>query len=385
MEQAIRERLEAACAGRVLYDEPLARHTSMGVGGPADAMIFPSDLDDLARCLRCLHEAGVPALPVGNGTNLICRDGGVRGAIVCLRDLKDLRIDRGAGERSPVSGTHPDTAVASVPRTRESGDPEGASGVVRRGEDAGAQGPAGSGGPAREGRHEEREPAGGAGGDVPGRHANDVPGRRAVAVTAGAGVALQELVALGIRESLTGAEFLAGIPGSVGGAVRMNAGAYGRELADILDAVLWLSPAGELRETPREALNCSYRCTELPPGAVVAAARFALHAGEAEAVRRAVVETLTQRRMKHPLALRNAGSIFKNPRPTPAGRLIEAAGLKGLQVGQAKVSEMHANFIVNLGGATAADILALIDLVRTRVRAHTGIDLDPEVHIIGTN
>jgi len=125
MEKAIRERLEAACPGRVLYDEPLARHTSMGVGGPADAMIFPADLDELARCLRCLHEAGVPALPVGNGTNLICRDGGVRGAIVCLKDLKGLRIDRAAGERPPASGTHPAPAGASIPKTGASGGREG--------------------------------------------------------------------------------------------------------------------------------------------------------------------------------------------------------------------------------------------------------------------
>ena len=363
MEQASRERLKAACAGRVLFDEPLARHTSMGVGGSADVMVFPADLDDLARCLRCLHEAGLPATPVGNGTNLICRDGGVRGAIVVLKDLQDLRVDRETGERPPVSGTRPYPPGVEILPRRESGDPGDALDSGRRGDGAATQGADGA---ARKSRRETREPAAGA-----------------VSVTAGAGVALQALVALALKEALAGAEFLAGIPGSVGGAVRMNAGAYGRELSDILTAVVWLSRTGELRETPREALTFSYRSTDLPAEAVIAAARFALHPGEAGAIRRAVDETLALRRAKHPLAQRNAGSIFKNPRPTPAGRLIEAAGLKGTRVGQAMVSEMHANFIVNLGGATAADVIALMDLIRTRVRAHAGVDLEPEVRIIG--
>ncbi len=352
MEQAGRERLKAACAGRVLFDEPLARHTSMGVGGPADVMVFPADLDDLVRCLRCLNEAGLPVTPVGNGTNLICRDGGVRGAIVVLRDLQDLRLDRETGERPPVSGTCSGPPGMEILPRRESGDPEGVPDDGRRGDGEDMQGADGA-------------------------------ARRAVEVTAGAGVALQALVALALKEALAGAEFLAGIPGSVGGAVRMNAGAYGRELSDILTAVVWLSRTGELRQTPREALTFSYRRTDLPAEAVIAAARFALHPGEAGAIRRAVDETLALRRAKHPLAQRNAGSIFKNPRPTPAGRLIEAAGLKGTRVGQAMVSEMHANFIVNLGGATAADVIALMDLIRTRVRAHAGVDLEPEVRIIG--
>jgi UDP-N-acetylenolpyruvoylglucosamine reductase len=376
MEQAGRERLKAACAGRVLFDEPLARHTSMGVGGPADVMLFPADLDDLARCLRCLNEAGLPMTPVGNGTNLICRDGGVRGAIVVLKDLRDLRIDRETGERPPVSGTRPGPPGLEIQPRRESGDPEGAPDYGRPGDGVATQGADGA---ARESRRETGEPAAGAGAGA------DIPGRRAVSVTAGAGVALQALVALALKEALAGAEFLAGIPGSVGGAVRMNAGAYGRELSDILTAVAWLSRTGELRQTPREALTFSYRCTDLPAEAVIAAARFALHPGEAGAIRRAVDETLALRRAKHPLAQRNAGSIFKNPRPTPAGRLIEAAGLKGTRVGQAMVSEMHANFIVNLGGATAADVIALMDLIRTRVRAHAGVDLEPEVRIIGEN
>jgi UDP-N-acetylmuramate dehydrogenase len=352
MEQAGRERLKAACAGRVLFDEPLARHTSMGVGGPADVIVFPADLDDLVRCLRFLNEAGLPVTPVGNGTNLICRDGGVRGAIVVLKDLQDLRIDRETGEHPPVSGTCPGPPGIKILPRRESGDPEGATDSGRRGDGEAMQGADGA-------------------------------ARRSVEVTAGAGVALQALVALALKEALAGAEFLAGIPGSVGGAVRMNAGAYGRELSDILTAVVWLTRTGELRETPREALTFSYRRTDLPAEAVIAAARFALHPGEAGAIRRAVDETLALRRAKHPLAQRNAGSIFKNPRPTPAGRLIEAAGLKGTRVGQAMVSEMHANFIVNLGGATAADVIALMDLIRTRVRAHAGVDLEPEVRIIG--
>jgi len=190
MEQAGRERLKAACAGRVLFDEPLARHTSMGVGGPADVMVFPADLDDLVRCLRCLNEAGLPVTPVGNGTNLICRDGGVRGAIVVLKDLQDLRLDRETGERPPASGTHPGPPGVEILPGRESGDPGDAPDSGRRGNGVGTQGADGT---ARESRRETREPA---------AERMSPPRPDAVEVTAGAGVALQALVALALKEAL---------------------------------------------------------------------------------------------------------------------------------------------------------------------------------------
>lgn len=328
--KAIREGLEAACAGRILYDEPLARHTSMGVGGPADAMIFPADLEDLRRSVRYLREAGLPFAPIGNGTNLICRDGGYRGVIVALKDLRDLRLDRA------------DTAAGQ----------SAAGAQTANGAAAMDMGP-------------------------------DAPQAGAAFVTAGAGIALQELVALGLKESLAGIEFLAGIPGSVGGAVWMNAGAWGSEMANILTSVTWLTEEGEIREAPREAMNFSYRTLKMPAGAVICAARFSLQSGEKEKIRQAVDDILAKRQAKHPLSRRNAGSIFKNPRPIAAGRLIEAAGLKGTTVGQAKVSKLHANFIVNCGGATAGDVLALMDLVRERVLATAGIALEPEVKVIG--
>ncbi len=202
-------------------------------------------------------------------------------------------------------------------------------------------------------------------------------------IEAGAGVSLSELVALAAREGLAGLEFGAGIPGSVGGAVRMNAGAFGREMKDVVKGIRILDEEGRFRDVPRTELAFAYRNLALPGRAVITGARFRLEAGEAEAVRRRIAEILALRRQKHPLEYRSAGSVFKNPRDIPAGRLIEEAGLKGVRIGDAQVSEKHGNFIVNLGNARAGDVLALIDRVRERVREKSGVTLETEVRIVG--
>jgi len=204
-----------------------------------------------------------------------------------------------------------------------------------------------------------------------------------VHLEAQAGLPLAELVTLALREALTGMEFCAGIPGSVGGAVRMNAGAYGGEIKDICISARLLDPQGGVRTVERAALDFSYRNLDLPAETTIIGAAFHLRRGTGDAIARRVREIIALRRERHPLEFPNAGSIFKNPGALPAGKLIEAAGLKGTRIGDAQVSEKHGNFIVNRGRATATDILDLIALVQKRVYEATGHALETEVRIIG--
>jgi len=229
--------------GDVLRNEPLYKHTSMGVGGKADVMVLPRTMDALRRTVSRLTELGIDYLPVGNWTNIIVRDGGIRGVVISLKGLKDIRLADEEGE--------------------------------------------------------------------------------APAIYAEAGIALAEFVDFAARSSLAGMEFCAGIPGSVGGAVRMNAGAFGKEMKDIVGKVSVLTGDGAMVDMLREEMNFSYRNLELPGGAVVAAATFMLAKGDETDVRRQIGDIMDQRKARHPLGDRNAGSIFKNPRDVPAGRIIE--------------------------------------------------------------
>ena len=297
-------RLSAIVAGKVLFDEPMSAHTSMGVGGRADALVFPDTDEELGNLVTFLRKEGIAFLPVGNGTNLIVRDGGYRGALVSLERLRKIEIAR----------------------VEESGD---------------------------------------------------------VLAHAQAGVSCAGLVDFALRESLTGIEFCAGIPGSVGGGVRMNAGAWGREVKDVISSVTILDAGGRIEEIARKDLLFEYRNLDLPPGAIITGATFRLATGDRTAIRERISEIMAKRRERHPLTVRSAGSVFKNPPGNTAGKMIEEAGLKGLRIGGAEISEKHANFIVNRGGATAADVIALIDEVRKRILDARGILLEPELKIIG--
>jgi len=295
--------LKELVSGEVLFDEPMNRHTSIGVGGKADALLFPKKREELGQIIARLRQDGISYLPVGNCTNLIVRDGGFRGVLISLRDLRE-------------KGIRPD----------ESGG---------------------------------------------------------VCLHAEAGVPLSEIVNLSVEESLTGMEFCAGIPGSVGGGVRMNAGAYGREMKDIVKSITLINGTGRARSVDRGKLRFAYRNLDLPEDAVVVRAEFLLQKGSKEQVRSKVKEIVAMRKEKHPLQYRSAGSIFKNPGTVPAGRLIEEAGLKGSRIGDAMVSEEHGNFIVNAGTARAGDIIALIERVEELVFLKRGIRLEREVKIIG--
>ena len=298
-----REELRNMTSGTVLFDEPTDRYTSIGVGGKAAVMIFPQSAEELIRLFSYLQEMEIPFIPVGNWTNIIVKDGGYRGAIICLNGLCEISV-----------------------KWRE----------------------------------------------------DDM-----VSIYAEAGVVLSEIVNLSANEALTGIEFCAGIPGSVGGAIRMNAGAYGSEIKDIVEWVNLLNKRGIILEIGRDELHFTYRNLDLPEKSIITGASFLLRRGTGKEIRERIAEILSLRKKKHPLEYRSAGSIFKNPRGIPAGQLIDEIGLKGARIGEAKISERHGNFIVNLGDAKAGDILALIDMVKTTVLEEKGITLETEVMIVG--
>jgi UDP-N-acetylmuramate dehydrogenase len=285
--------------GKLLVNEPMSRHTSWRVGGPADRVYLPADLDDLTTFLKSLPPQGA-VYWVGLGSNLLVRDGGVRGTVIM------------------TSG-----ALNGLSLLRD--------GLVR----------------------------------------------------AEAGVASAKVARFCAERSLVGAEFLAGIPGTVGGALAMNAGAFGGETWKIVEAVETVDRHGERRTRPPSDYKITYRSVRGPRDEWFAAAHFRLHPGETEQGKTLIKTLLARRGATQPTQLPNAGSVFKNPSGDHAARLIEASGLKGACEGQACVSGLHANFIVNQGGATAADIERLISRIQATVENLHGVSLETEVRIIG--
>ncbi len=200
---------------------------------------------------------------------------------------------------------------------------------------------------------------------------------------AGGGLGLGELVRFSQRRGLAGLEFLAGIPGTVGGAVAMNAGAWGKSAGDVVTAVEILTVEGERVIMNRSELHFEYRRAALPMGSVVVKARFKGTPDRPEVIGERIRSYLERRKAGQPMDYPSAGSVFKNPPQDFAGRLIESVGLKGKRVGGAMISDKHANVIVNVGGASAEDILALMETARQRVKEQTGIDLEPEIRVVG--
>ncbi|MDO8703577.1 MAG: UDP-N-acetylmuramate dehydrogenase [Sulfuricaulis sp.] len=285
--------------GQLLVNEPMSRHTSWRVGGPADRFYIPADLDDLAIFLKSLPpQEAVHWL--GLGSNLLVRDGGVRGTVIV------------------TSGALNNLSVLP-------------NGVVR----------------------------------------------------AEVGVPSAKVARFSADQGLTGAEFLAGIPGTIGGALAMNAGAFGGETWKIVEAVETIDRQGERRQRVPADYRIGYRSVRGPRNEWYIAAHFRLHSGEAARGKSLIKTLLAKRGATQPTQLPNAGSVFKNPPNDHAARLIEASGLKGTCVGKACVSELHANFIVNQGGARAADIEHLISRIQATVENLHGVTLDPEVRVIG--
>jgi UDP-N-acetylmuramate dehydrogenase len=203
-------------------------------------------------------------------------------------------------------------------------------------------------------------------------------------IRCGAGVRTSRLLALSTMRGLMGFEGLTGVPGTVGGAIKGNAGMPLGTIIDRLDRLRLVDCSGEERVLSRDALGAGYRHTALPAGSVIVEACFTLQRGKSEEIRETMSRSLLKRNLTQPVEVRSAGCIFKNPPDDFAGRLVEHAGLKGLRRGGAQISEKHGNFIINLGGATAADVLWLIDRARAEVMVKTGVALELEIQVVGS-
>lgn len=283
--------------GEVCWDEPLSQHTSLKIGGPADVLVVPRSLGDLQGLVMRSHEAKTPLFVMG-GSNLLVRDGGIRGIVLKLSQFQKM---------------------------------------------------------------------------------TDLDEAR---IEAEGGVLLSRLARHAFERDLSGFEFALGIPGTVGGAVVMNAGTREGEMADVLTGVRIMEPNGEVRTLKRNEMTFGYRTSRLPRGVIVSACLKLYPSGRAE-IQRRMQGFINRRKATQPLTLPNAGSIFKNPNGTFAAKLIETVGLKGHRIGDAQVSERHANFIVNRGKALAKDVFQLIRLIGKRVEEQTGITLELELRIVG--
>jgi UDP-N-acetylmuramate dehydrogenase len=204
-------------------------------------------------------------------------------------------------------------------------------------------------------------------------------------IDAQAGATLAKVVTIAVAQELTGLEFCAGIPGSVGGAVWMNAGAYGTETKDVISTVSVMDGQGEKKMLQRDEIVFAYRQSNLPADVIICGVRFNLQKGDGVQIRERMAEIMKWRQEKHPLQYHNAGSVFKNLPGMPAGRLIEELGLKGVRRGDVQVSKKHANFIVNKGQGTASDMIALITFIKEKAEKEKGIKLETEIVIVGEN
>ena len=299
----IKEALAGIATGKILYDEPMLRYTSLCVGGNSGALVFVESEKELIEIVRRFRERKINFIPVGNLTNIIVRDGGYKGAILVMKGLNEIKFT------SFSDGNY--------------------------------------------------------------------------LIDAQAGASLSGLVSFAAAKALTGMEFCAGIPGSVGGAVWMNAGAYGNEIKDIIQTISLLATDGEKKILRREEISFSYRSSGLSAESIIINAQFKLEKGQGEQIIGKISEIIKSRQQKHPLNFPNAGSIFKNLPGQPAGRIIEEMGLKGTSCNDAEISPVHANFVVNKGKAKASDVLSLITAIQTKAKKEKGINLETEVVIIG--
>jgi UDP-N-acetylenolpyruvoylglucosamine reductase len=280
-------------------DEPLARHTTLRVGGPADVYVEPASEEDLAAVLKFCGARGVPFFVIGRGSNLLVRDGGFRGAVICLSHPSFSKVE--------MDGVH---------------------------------------------------------------------------LRCGAGAKLKTVAVEARRHNISGLEFLEGIPGSVGGALRMNAGAMGGATFDVIESVRLMDFDGNARELAPKELSVAYRDCDTLKNHIALGAVFKGRADSPESIAQRM-SAFNQKRWASQPAAPSAGCAFKNPPSIPAGKLIDELGLKGARVGGAVVSQEHGNFIVNDGNATARDVLELISILKAKAKAERGIELHTEVEIIG--
>jgi UDP-N-acetylmuramate dehydrogenase len=285
--------------GEVRFKEPLAFHTSLRVGGPADIFVLPQDVDDVRKALLYAEKEKLPVVVLGGGNNVLIKDRGVRGIVIKLE------------------------------------------GCLGRMEFHGEE------------------------------------------VTIGGGAGLSTMIREAAALGLGGVECLVGIPATVGGALAMNAGTPDGAIGDFVSAVYFLYADGTIGELKPHTGTFAYRTFAFPPGAILLGARITLHRKPQKEIYAEIKTRLKQKKSSQPLALASAGLLWRNPPFDQAGKLLEKAGCRGKRVGAAEISAKHANFVVNRGGATAADILSLIEMAIERVHKHAGIRLEPELRVIG--
>ena len=301
-EQAMDALGKIIASDRFFIDEPMARHTTFRIGGNADVFVLPSSTDELAQLLKWAKKYMIPVTVIGNGSNLLVLDGGIRGLVISFG--------------KPFSNLE------------------------------------------KEGVH----------------------------IRAGAGATLGAVSLFAASHSLCGLEFAVGIPGSLGGAVFMNAGAYDGEMSQVIHSVTAVTATGERVQYNKNEMDLSYRNSIFQKnGQIICEIELELAEGNASAIQEKMTDYTRRRMEKQPLDKPSAGSTFKRPPGMFAGTLIDEAGLKGYTVGGAQVSEKHAGFVVNIGGATAADVLSLIHEVQRCIKEKNGVDLIPEIRIIGEN
>ncbi|SDP33870.1 UDP-N-acetylmuramate dehydrogenase [Selenomonas ruminantium] len=285
---------------QIILDAPMSEHTTFKIGGPADCLLKPSSLEETQKILQLVKEYDLPLTFVGNGSNMLVRDKGIRGVVVNFADNIDF---------VRVEGTR---------------------------------------------------------------------------MTVGAGAIWKDVAEIAAQHSLAGVEFACGIPGSIGGAVFMNAGAYGGETKSVVKTVRAVTRDGEIKTYSLAELDLGYRHSIFQSnGEAIVEVELELTPGKEEDIRAGIADYTNRRESKQPLEMPSAGSTFKRPEGYFAGTLIDQTGLKGLTVGGAQVSTKHAGFVVNKGGATAADVVNLIHEVQKRVKEAHGVELQPEVRMIG--
>jgi UDP-N-acetylmuramate dehydrogenase len=294
---------EGLFEGEVKFREPMRNHTSLRIGGPADIFAMPQDLSSLKNMHINLRRNKIPFFPLGGGTNILVRDGGIEGAVISLRSLR---------------------------RT----------GVLSK-------------------------------------------DNKYAYLFAEAGTLLQRIVNFSKENGYSGVEGLAGIPGTLGGAIFGNAGAFGYEMKDVLVLVEVMDIEGRIKKFNAEEINFGYRSSSISQNELILGAKIKLKKDEKEEVSAKVDDFLEKKREKQPLWEPSAGCVFKNPAGLSAGKLIDEAGCKGIRIGDVEVSSIHANFFINKGEAKASDFIRLMEEVAHRVKERFGVVLEPEIKIVG--
>ena len=293
------EKIKNISKGTILFDEPMSKHTSYGIGGPASAYITPKDKEDLKTILKYAKHKSISAYFIGSGSNLLVSDEGINGIVVTLgRSFKTLEINNNK-------------------------------------------------------------------------------------VFAETGVMLGRMVKECVKRNLSGLESLIGVPGTLGGALIMNAGAFGGEISNYLESVSAITMSGNEKKYKQDDIEFNYRNSSFSENEILIDANFEFIESNADTVSKNKLKASGGRKSSQPLRFRSAGSVFKNPKEGAAGYFIDKAGLKGTRSGDAEISSIHANFFVNHGNATAADIVKLINIARKKVTQEFGIILELEIKMLG--